>query len=268
MSTKPPVQYRVTSLTSDYTCAFKAHNEEYIPNLLNTHHGDIMNSFANGKWTAMLAAHLRNYTENLNPDMKIAHTLAICGDKIQTYIKKLRDTYDEVLQEAQMFLNYWKDIQITWTPDIQYFNDEIDLYCCEDIKTSTHTWYSWDEMRDLNMQTYIYPLFMMNYYGVNEVWFRYVVADKNTGKIKTEPKSQKDSNNKAINSRENYVIRTRSECEAKLKEVMEDYVLPYVIFGELKARRNKLCNFCQFKDTICPLKKVFNVSSQDIDDDL
>lgn len=266
-TTTPPVQYRVTQLTSDYTCAYKAHNEPYVPDLMKTHHGDIMNSFANWQWMKMLAAHIKNYTENLNPDMKAWHTLMICWEKIQNYIKKLKDTYENVLQEAQMFIWYGKDIQITGTPDIQYLNDEIDLYCCEDIKTSTHSWYSWDEMWGLNMQTFFYPLFMMNYYGVDEVWFRYVVADKNTGKIKTEPPSQKDDNNKPINSRLNYVIRTRKECEAKLKEVMEDYIMPYVIFGTLQARRNKLCTFCQFKDTTCPLKSAFSVKSESIDDD-
>lgn len=68
-----------------------------------------------------------------------------------------------------MFIYYNRDIIVTGTPDIQYKNDELDLWCVEDLKCSTHSWYSGNEMRDFNMQTYVYPLFVMNYQGVDEV---------------------------------------------------------------------------------------------------
>lgn len=68
-------------------------------------------------------------------------------------------------------------------------------------------------------------------------------------------------------SREDYVIRTRAACEEKLKEVMEDHVFPYHMFDILQARRNKLCLFCQFKDTTCPLRKTAAVVTSTVVDD-
>jgi hypothetical protein len=61
------------------------------------------------------------------------------------------------------------------------------------------------------------------------VEFSYCIADKNTSKIKKESK-----------------IRTREECQSKIKEVMEAYITAGII-EEYPAKENKLCMFCSLK---------------------
>lgn len=263
MSEALPRIWRVTELTSIYTCAYKWKNEPYVPDLSKTRHWDLMNAYINWKWKKLLGRLIDQYIEDINKDIKMWHTLKIWWDKIQQYRDMVWELYDEVLHEAALAMKYDSEHTITWVPDLHYYNHVIDLLCIEDLKTSTHSWYTWEEMFTLNLQTYLYPLMAMVAYEkiypwLNECWFRYVVVDKNSGKIKTEPPSQKDDEGKSIQSKSNYIIRTRKECEDKLKEVMEDYIVPYLLFWDTPARKNKLCTFCSFRDTTCPLKATFS----------
>jgi hypothetical protein len=252
--------YRVTTLSAIYTCWYKTKNEPYEPDIKKTYHWDILNVYANGKWKA-IKKFVAHWQKHIEPDIVLGQKLEMVGQKAHDYIQKQWDTRDDIMQEAQMFLYYWPNkIEITGTPDLHYFNQDLWLWVCEDLKCSTHSYYTWDDMREYNLQTRIYPLFIMNYQWVDEVWFRYIVADKKTGKLKSEPSGDGKT-------RDSYVIRTREQCELKLQEVMDDYVLPYMHLDVVQARRNKLCNFCKFKDTTCPLKRVMSVVSKQAEAD-
>jgi len=70
--------------------------------------------------------------------------------------------------------NFWiegvPDVYTIHAPDEEGI--EIDNY---DLKCSTWSWYTGDEMWDLNLQTYIYPLMLMTVYKKDRCRFTYVV---------------------------------------------------------------------------------------------
>lgn len=78
-------------------------------------------------------------------------------------------------------------------------------------------------MWDLNLQTFLYPLMLMNRFEEDIARFTYLVGDTKSGKLKMETR-----------------IRTREECENKLTEAMNLY-REAQLFDERPTRRNKLC---------------------------
>lgn len=224
---------RVTGLTSFYTCAYKYKNEPYEPNPANTFHWDVVNISVNSKWSVQKFIDFRS--SNLQWSISLKYNLEIITWKATKLIDELYSKYTNVYQEAKMYWKRGEDLWLEWTPDVIYFN-EWETINVLDWKCSTHSWYSGDEMWDLNLQTYIYPFFVMKYFDTKEVIFSYVIFDKNTSKVKKESRT-----------------RTLEECEAKIKEAVDMYTEAQLV-EEWKPKENKLCMFCSLKKAgKCPL---------------
>lgn len=272
---KTIIDVRTTMLTSVYTCAYKTQNSPYEVNPANTFHGDLLNLAA----TSNLQSEETNYqlfrdaikewkriikTNATMKDMEVLLKLMITANKD---VHELRQKYSMVVQEQKMYILYKESenmkIYVNGTSDLAYYCDEIGMWAVEDLKCSTHSYYSWEDMWLYNMQTFFYPLMVMIKTKTTKCWFRYRIGDKNSGKFKFEPQATPWE----PLSEKNFIIRTFAECSDKLREVMEEYYLPYENLWEAPARMQKLCHFCDFKNTTCPLKKHFNVVSVDVADD-
>lgn len=239
---------RTTGITGFYTCPYKAKNEPYNPNPNNTYHGDLLNIGVTST-NADFEPLLKYYANNINPDYKSNIVLKELMEKVKEWIRRERvkavERWDQLYQETKLYYRFNREVWIEWQPDVFVIHKEPDEDLvqahCYDLKCSTHSRYSWDEMWDLNMQTYIYPMMIMQVFGFTECKFTYIVWDKKSGKLKQETK-----------------IRTLSECKKKIDEVMEDY-LQNNLTENYPARENKLCAFCSFwakGDKTCPLIKA------------
>ena len=234
---------RTTLLSSFNTCGYKFANDVYDPNPSKTYHWDMFNIWATsrGDYTPLL----NYFVENINSDLKFKLNLETLMSKSRKFIDSLLDAKlddgsdykNQVFQEAKMYLKYDNDLWIEWVPDVYTLHQpdqegiEIDNY---DLKCSTWSWYTGDEMWDLNLQTYIYPLMLMNVYKKDRVRFSYFIWDKWNWRVKLESR-----------------IRTKEECEAKLNQVVSE-LRQSRLFGNFEAKKNKLCNFCELKWQ-CPL---------------
>lgn len=240
---------RTTGITASYTCPYKAHNDVYQADPKNTYHWDLFNVGVTST-NANFEPLLKYYAKHFNPDFKLNQCLKDLMEKAKIFIKIKRWEAEqkgvEVYQECKMYYKYSNDIIVEWVPDIyEVFKDNPDEDGCKahcyDLKCSTHSWYSWDEMWNLNLQTYIYPLMIMDVYELDKCKFTYIVWDKWNGKLKKETK-----------------IRTFAECVEKTREAVEDY-LKNKMLDDYPARENKLCMFCNFGkkgDWTCPLIKA------------
>ena len=243
---------RTTGITACYTCPYKAHNDVYQPDPKNTYHWDMFNigvTSRNANFTPLL----KHYANQINPDYKLNQTLRELMEKAKVFIKLREEeaykNWTELYHECKIYYKHNNDIIIEWIPDIFEIYKEPDedwIYAhCYDLKCSTHSWYTGDDMWNLNLQTYIYPLMIMYIWG-KEYWiekfskckFTYIVWDKTNGKLKKES-----------------VIRTLPECVAKVNEAIQEYI-QNKLMDEYPAKENKLCAFCAFGakgDKTCPL---------------
>ena len=239
---------RTTGLTASYTCPYKAHNDVYQADPKNTYHWDMFNIGVTST-NANFEPLVRYYSQNINPDFKMATALKELMEKIKVFIKIRKadgeKNWTQIFQECKMYHRYNQELWIEWIPDIfEIYKKPDEDWCiahCYDLKCSTHTWYSWDDMWNLNLQTYIYPLMIMNVWGLDRCKFTYIVWDKWNAKLKRES-----------------VVRTLAECNAKVTEAIEDY-LKNKMLDEYPARENKLCMCCGFGkkwDWSCPLIKA------------
>lgn len=238
---------RTTQLWSFWTCAYKAKNEPYVANPKNTYHWDLLNvgvTSTKGDFEPLL----NYYVENINPDLWFKMNLKLLMEKAGKFIDTEKAKDQSVFQETKLYLKRTEDVRIEWVPDVFTIHApdeewiEIDNY---DLKCSTRSWYTWDEMWDLNLQTYIYPLMLMNVYKKDKCRFSYVIWDKWNGKMKKE-----------------FRIRTKQECEAKIEEVMLMYSRANM-FEEYPTRKNKLCMFCSLKGK-CP---EYNIKISMVEDE-
>lgn len=239
---------RTTGLTASYTCPYKAHNDVYQADPKNTYHWDMFNIGVTST-NANFEPLIRYYSQNINPDFKMANALKELMEKIKVFIKIRKADWEknwtQIFQECKMYHRYNQEIWIEWIPDIfEIYKQPDEDWCiahCYDLKCSTHTWYSWDDMWNLNLQTYLYPLMIMNVWGLDKCKFTYIVWDKWNAKLKRES-----------------VVRTLAECNAKVTEAIEDYIKNKML-DDYPARENKLCMFCGFGkkwDWSCPLLKA------------
>lgn len=250
---------RTTGITACYTCPYKAHNDVYQPNPKNTYHWDMFNTWVTST-NADFGPLLQYYARQINPDYKLNQALKDLMDKIKMFIKLRKAEAEkngmQIYQECKMYYRHNQEIWVEWTPDIfEIYKEPDEDWCiahCYDLKCSTHTRYTWDDMWDLNLQTYIYPMMIMNVWGLDKCKFTYIVWDKWNGKLKKES-----------------VIRTLAECKNKVNEAIDDYI-HNKLMDEYPARENKLCMFCPFGvkgDKTCPLitaKKTKIVKAEDI----
>lgn len=225
---------RTTGLWSFWTCWFKYKNDEYKPDPKNTYHGDLLNIWVT--WRGDYEPLLQYYVDNINPDLGFKFNLWILMGKARKFIEQELAKDQWVYQEAKMYLKRDADLWIEGVPDVYTVHQadeewiEVDCY---DLKCSTWSWYTGDEMWDLNLQTYIYPLMIMNVYKKDVCRFSYLIGDKNNGKMKMESR-----------------IRTREECETLLKDVVSKYKEAQLL-EKYDTRKNKLCSFCSLKSS-CP----------------
>lgn len=226
---------RTTQLWSFWTCAYKSKNEPYSANPKNTYHWDLLNVWVTStKWD--FGPLLDYYVENINPDLWMKYNLAMLMDKAGKFINAEKEKDQSVFQETKLYLKRSEDVWIEWVPDVFTIHTpdeegiEIDNF---DLKCSTRSRYTWDEMRELNLQTYIYPLMLMNVYKKDKCRFSYVIWDKWNGKMKKVSK-----------------IRTKEECQEKVNLAMAMYEKANML-EVYPTRKNKLCSFCSLKGK-CP----------------
>lgn len=236
---------RTTGVTAFYTCPYKAHNDVYQPDPKNTYHWDMFNIWVTSR-NADFGPLLRYFAQNINPDYKMNQSLKDLMEKIKMFIKLREEeaykTGTQIFQECKMYYRHNQEIRVEWVPDIfEIYKEPDEDWClahCYDLKCSTHTRYTWDDMWNLNLQTYIYPMMIMNVWGLKKCKFTYIVWDKWNGKLKKET-----------------VIRELAECVNKVREAIDDYIR-CKLMDDYPARENKLCLFCAFGvkgDKSCPL---------------
>ena len=236
---------RTTGITAFYTCPYKAHNDVYQPDPKNTYHGDMFNIWVTST-NADFGPLLQYYARQINPDYKLNQALKDLMEKIKMFIKlrkaEAEKNWTQIYQECKMYYRHNQEVWVEWVPDIfEIYKEPNEDWCiahCYDLKCSTHSWYTWDDMWNLNLQTYIYPMMIMDVWGLDKCKFTYIVWDKWNGKLKKES-----------------VIRTLAECKNKVREAVDDYI-HNKLMDEYPARENKLCMFCSFGakgDKTCPL---------------
>jgi|GEM_PF-6490570 len=103
-----------------------------------------------------------------------------CCTQVAEYVKDMKKNTEEFSQERKFVLKYNREYYIEGTPDIYY--KDADGWIVEDLKMSTHSRFEHEDSWIYNMQTYLYPLFVMEYYNVDECRFAYMVYDKGNGK--------------------------------------------------------------------------------------
>jgi len=230
---------RVTSLGSVYACAFKYKNDTYDIDPAATFKGDIINAAATGSMG--VEEFIEYYTSHISEDLKLKIILRECSKAASLHIDGLKATYEKFAQERKFIIKFG-DMYIEGTPDIYYCMED-GKWMIEDIKMSTHSWFQHEDSWTYNLQTYIYPYFIMEYYGVDECSFQYCVFDKGNAK------------KKIIGPR----LRTRAECEQVIWEaiaILEEAELT----GERPTRVQRTCFFCKLKP-ICP---AYNKKATDI----
>lgn len=234
---------RVTTLSSFYTCAYKYKYDKSDIKVSDTYKWDILNAAAGSDYS--VKPFIEYYKNNINPDLKLSVILQDCCDGVARYVReKKEDNPDLFVQERKFVIKYNDDYYIEWTPDLYYQNSEWQFFV-EDLKMSTHDWYEHEDSRTYNMQTYIYPLMVMIYYGIDTCSFGYYVFDKKNGKWRL------------IGPR----MRTREECETKLKEVMDMYIESE--FTETYSpNKQRACWFCKLKE-VCPARNKSKITIEE-----
>lgn len=224
---------RVTALSTYYACAYKFKNAAYEVDIRNTYKWDILNAAATSQ--APVDNIIDYYTKNISQDLKEAEVIKEVVPKVVEYIQECKDHYSFFAQERKFILPYNDEYYIEGTPDMYMCDDS--WWGVVDLKFSTHSWFEHDESWSYNLQTYIYPLMVMEYYNVESCYFQYQVYDKNNGRWKKIwPK-----------------MRTREECREIVRYVMEKYI-ESEFTGEYNANKNRYCWFCPLKkDWSCPL---------------
>lgn len=255
-------EVRVTSITAFNMCAYAFKNDVYNPNPVKTYKGDLLNIAAmtrNSK--AKVWVFLKWYMDNLNGSQKEAQIMAEVMEKCKYYLERLRakTTHNPygVIQEAKMMYKYSDDRLIAWQPDLFYYNEwEFDkpMWVVEDLKCSTKSWYGNEEVIKYDAQLIIYPLFVMEIFGVDEVIFRHKLYDNKNGK--------------------DYYLNQRVITKEYALQFVNNIMQKYIVACELDDREpnfNPKCNFCNLKDS-CPLYKAVwanqNMQVMDEDDDL
>lgn len=233
---------RVTSLSSVYACAFKYKNDTYDIDPAATFKWDIINAAATGDMG--VEEFLDYYIEFINQDLKLKTVLKWCINEAVKHIYHLKEETEQFAQERKFIIKFW-DLYIEGTPDIYYQTKEGN-WVVEDLKMSTHSWFAHEDSWTYNLQTYIYPYFIMEYYKVDEVEFQYAVFDKNNGR------------KKIVGPRK----RTRQECFDVISNaiaILEEAELT----GEYKPNVQRNCFFCKLKP-ICP---AYNKAPRLIEED-
>ena len=226
---------RVTSLSSFIKCPKKFFEDKSEPKIEQTYHGDLVNIAANSKdW--VIDEFVDYYTKHINEDIRITDSLKRIGKDIKKYINSLYKSEEKVYQESKMFYKYTNDIYITGSPDIFCIAKDWSL-CIIDIKCWSISSYYWEEKRD-NLQTVIYPLFVMERFNKNECTFMYKVFDKKTWK------------NTSFK-----IKRTKQECIDIVNDAMHKY-LAADLTGQYKPKKNQTCWFCPLRSH-CPTWKWY-----------
>ena len=262
-------EVRVTSITAFNMCAYAFKNDVYDPNPVKTYKGDLLNiaaSVNNAQQSVWMF--LKWYMENLNGSQKEAQIMAEVMDKCKHYIQWLKmktngtmwslNKWWELYQEAKMMYKYSDDRLITGQPDLFYLNTwEFDkpMWVVEDLKCSTKSWYGNEEVIKYDAQLVIYPLFVMDRFGVDEVIFRHKLYDNKNGK--------------------DYYLNQKLITKEYALQFVDEVMKKYIIANELDDREanfNPKCNFCNLKET-CPLFKAMWANqnmkvAEDYDDDL
>jgi len=198
---------------------------------------DMLNMVVNGKWDYQ--PFLNRYWENIAYDFKQIEIYKKILAKARQRKIDLYEQFEEVFQECKMMIPYNDNTRIVWTPDVFFYDKELDLWKIRDWKLSTFSWYGNEEVTKYDMQWPIYSLMVMNMYKVDRCEFKYWVFDKNNWNFWQFGK-----------------IYTRTECESTVKDVMDRY-LNSLEWDDYPCRANNKCKgMCDInKRWECPLFK-------------
>ena len=266
------ISVRVTELTWFVTCAYKQQYDKSEFNVLNTYHWDLLNVWLTSQWD--FEPFWEWYAEHFVWDIKQKEASLRNTYQINLFKQSIWMFLQNVYHEAKVHYPYGEDYLVTGTPDVaavpQAMNEKeylwaedffektgVDIWPIEDlwryvfVFDGKHSklgqyYYTNDkekdmEKRNFNMQTYLYPLFLMDMWRLS--WdhrdlatFTYLVHDKVTGKYRYES-----------------VLRTYDECKNKLDEVMSAFIESKTL-EEYPANTNKNCYFCPLYRK-CPATK-------------
>lgn len=239
----------VTSLGTYNNCPYSWYNSKDKPiDPKMTYKGDMLNTVVNGSWS--YDPFLKWYSEFIDHDFKQIEMYKKIFEKAKQRRKDLYEQFEEVYQESKMLLKYDEFTWIVGTPDVVFYDKELDLWKIRDWKLSTFSWYGNEEVTQYEMQGPIYSLMVMNMFGVDRCEFKYWVYDKGNGNFGQFGK-----------------VYTRTETEALVNDVMKRYI-ESAERETYEPRANKKCGFCDFKKNwTCPLYKRETKSVEQIDDD-
>lgn len=137
-----------------------------------------------------------------------------------------------------MHYMYNKNVIITGTPDLFYFDEEKNIWRIADRKFSTHSRYGNEEVTKTDMQKIIYPLMVMEYMEVKEAEFEFRCYDKKSWKLGE------------FGSKITY-----DEAKQRADKVIQEYITAKE-FGEYEPRLCNKCNgMCSLWKANCPLYK-------------
>ena len=95
-------------------------------------------------------------------------------------IIEIRKNNKQVYQEGMMYYKYSEDVYVAGTPDVAFYDEAMKIWRVVDWKFSTHSWYGNEDVTKTDMQKVIYPLMIMDYMEVKEVYFEFRCYDKKT----------------------------------------------------------------------------------------
>lgn len=252
------MQIRVTSLTAFNACAYSTKAGYTEAKVEDTYKGDMLNIAALSPLNAPMGHYLRRYAHNIDSDItninKIKKILIDAKKYVQFDLHTLynsipRESNEEwfyLYQEAKLYYKYVVNEQqhrITWQPDIVYCDPQTNKRYIEDLKLSTHSRYSNEDMLQYDCQRMVYPFMFMEYFkelNIKEMTFRFQVWDKNNTKRKVCGEK----------------VVTYEEAKAFTIDVVDRYLQSVETWVYL-PNKNPKCFFCEFKaNQTCPLWKA------------
>ena len=246
-------QLHATALGTFNTCPYKYKNDKWDIDASKTFPGDILNVAMVSRWGTQ--PFLDYFTKYFEGDFKLCQMLKKIYESARSYVDMLIEQHPLNYQETKFYYRVNPDLILVGTPDFFFYDKDEEIWTIIDWKTSANfNWYKGNDIWNESFQPYIYALFIMEYFKVDKVKFKFEVFSKTNGEQMWFERPEelgwsifyKEDVYKAVHDK----VTEFEECQ---------------LIDVRPSKSCRFCNFCNCRKTDCPLyNKVIEEKSEEL----